>query len=197
VIKNIFAKHERIIFNGNNYSEEWVAEAAKRGLPNIGNTVLAIKEIKAEKNKLVFEKMGVLNEKEIESRYEILLDNYSKTINVEALTLIDMTDRQLLPSVLGYALKLAEIADKAGSKTAKSHLARVNALADGMDAALENLKAAVNGVPEGDAFDTALYMRESVVSAMEALRSAIDVTEPIIPADVWPVPVYVDMLFKV
>ncbi len=197
IIKDILSKHERIIFNGNNYSEEWVSEAAKRGLPNIGNTVLAIKEIKAEKNKLVFEKMGVLNEKEIESRYEILLDNYTKTINVEALTLIDMTDRQLLPAVLGYALKLAEIADKAGSKTAGSHLARVNVLADGMDAALEKLKAAVNSIPEDDAFDTALYMRESVVSAMEALRSAIDSTEPVIPADVWPVPVYADMLFKV
>ena len=197
VIKDIFAKHERIIFNGNNYSEEWVAEAAKRGLPNIGNTVLAIKEIKAEKNKLVFEKMGVLNEKEIESRYEILLDNYSKTINVEALTLIDIAERQLLPAVLGYALKLAEIADKAGSKTAASRLASVNALADAMDAALAKLKAATTSVPEGEAFEAALYMRESVVSAMEDLRAAIDATEPVIPADVWPVPVYTDLLFRV
>ena len=197
VIKDIYTNHERVIFNGNNYSEEWVAEAAKRGLPNIGNTVLAIKEIKAEKNKLVFEKMGVLNEKEIESRYEILLDNYSKTVNVEALTLIDITERQLLPATLGYALKLAEIADKAGSKTAKSHLARLNALADSMDATLANLKAAVDGVPAGEAFDAALYIRENVVSAMEALRSAIDATEPIMPADVWPVPVYADLLFKV
>ena len=197
VIKNIFSKHERIIFNGNNYSEEWVSEAAKRGLPNIGNTVLAIKEIKAEKNKLVFEKMGVLNEKEIESRYEILLDNYSKTINVEALTLIDITERQLLPAVLGYALTLAEIASKAGSKTAASRLTNINALADGMDAALEKLKAAVKGAPEGEAFEAALYMRESVVSAMEELRAAIDLTEPVIPADVWPVPVYTDLLFRV
>ncbi len=197
VIKDILTKHERIIFNGNNYSEEWVTEAAKRGLPNIGNTVLAIKEIKAEKNKLVFEKMGVLNEKEIESRYEILLDNYSKTVNVEALTLIDMTERQLLPAVLGYALKLAEIADKAGSKTAKAHLARINGLADGMDAALNGIKAAVDGIPSDEAFETALYIRENVVSAMEALRSAIDATEPVMPADVWPVPVYADLLFKV
>lgn len=197
VIKDIYTKHQRIIFNGNNYSEEWVTEAAKRGLPNIGNTVLAIKEIKAEKNKLVFEKMGVLSEKEIESRYEILLDNYSKTINVEALTLIDITERQLLPSVLGYALKLAEIADKAGSKTAKSQLKRLNALADGIDAALEALKAAVASVPEGEAFEAALYIRENVVSGMETLRSAIDATEPVMPADVWPVPVYADLLFKV
>ena len=197
VIKEIYTNHERVIFNGNNYSEEWVAEAAKRGLPNIGNTVLAIKEIKAEKNKLVFEKMGVLSEKEIESRYEILLDNYSKTVNVEALTLIDITERQLLPATLGYALKLAEIADKAGSKTAGAHLARLNALADSMDAGLSKLKAAVDGVPSSEAFETALYIRENVVSGMETLRTAIDATEPVMPAEVWPVPVYADLLFKV
>ncbi len=197
IIKDIFKKHQRIIFNGNNYSEEWVAEAAKRGLPNIGNTVLAIKEIVAEKNKLVFEKMGVLNEKEIESRYEILLDNYTKTINVEALTLIDITERQLLPSVLGYALKLSEIAEKAGSKTAKARLAKINELADAMDAALTSLKSAVGADHGDDAFDIALSYRETVVSAMGALREVIDVTEPVIPADVWPVPVYTDLLFRV
>jgi len=197
VIKDIFSKHERIIFNGNNYSEEWVAEAARRGLPNIGNTVLAIKEIKAEKNKLVFEKMGVLNEKEIESRYEILLDNYTKTINVEALTLIDMTERQLLPSVLGYALKLSEIAEKAGSRTAKARLKTINELADKMDTALASLKTTVESAKGGDAFEIALYFREKVVSGMEALRAVIDATEPIIPADVWPVPVYADLLFRV
>ena len=197
VIKDIFKKHQRIIFNGNNYSEEWVAEAAKRGLPNIGNTVLAIKEIIAEKNKLVFEKMGVLNEKEIESRYEILLDNYTKTINVEALTLIDITERQLLPAVLGYALKLSEIADKAGSKTAKARLAKLNELIDAMDAALASLKSAVASAEGKDAFETALKFRETVVSGMDKLRAVIDTTEPIVPADVWPVPVYTDLLFRV
>lgn len=197
VIKDILKKHERIIFNGNNYSEEWIVEAEKRGLPNIGNTVLAIKEIKAEKNKLVFEKMGVLNEKEIESRYEILLDNYTKTINVEALTLIDITERQLLPAVLGYLLKLSEIADKAGSKTAKARLAKLNELADAMEAKLTSLKSAVASAEGDDAFETALKFRENVVSGMDKLREAIDATEPVVPADVWPVPVYADLLFRV
>ncbi len=196
-IKDILKKHDRIIFNGNNYSEEWIVEAAKRGLPNIGNTVLAIKEIKAEKNKLVFEKMGVLNEKEIESRYEILLDNYTKTINVEALTLIDITERQLLPAVLGYLLKLSEIADKAGSKTAKARLAKLNELADAMEAKLTSLKSAVASAEGDDAFETALKFRENVVSGMDKLREAIDATEPVVPADVWPVPVYADLLFRV
>ncbi len=197
VIKDILKKHERIIFNGNNYSEEWIVEAKKRGLPNIGNTVLAIKEIKAEKNKLVFEKMGVLNEKEIESRYEILLDNYTKTINAEALTLIDITERQLLPSVLGYLLKLSEIADKAGSKTAKARLSKLNELADAMEAKLTSLKSAVASAEGDDAFETALKFRENVVSGMDKLREAIDATEPVVPADVWPVPVYADLLFRV
>ena len=197
VIKDIFTKHQRVIFNGNNYSEEWVTEAAKRGLPNIGNTVLAIKEIKAEKNKLVFEKMGVLNEKEIESRYEILLDNYSKTINVEALTMVDITNRQLLPAILGYALKLSEIADKAGSSTAKKQLAKLNVLADAIDAKLDALKAALEDVSVDCVYQTALNYHDKVVSAMEELRVAIDETEPIMPADVWPVPVYADLLFRV
>jgi glutamine synthetase len=197
VAKDIFTKHERIIFNGNNYSEEWVAEATKRGLPNIGNTVLAIKEIKAEKNKLVFEKMGVLSEKEIESRYEILLDNYSKTINVEALTLIDIVDRQLLPSILGYALKLSEIADKAGNSTAKKRLAKINALSDAIDTRLDTLKAALGEVVTDCAYQTALGYHEKIVSGMAEVRAAIDEIEPIMPAEVWPVPVYADLLFRV
>jgi glutamine synthetase len=197
VAKDIFTKHQRVIFNGNNYSEEWVAEAAKRGLPNIGNTVLAIREIKAEKNKLAFEKMGVLSETEIESRYEILLDNYSKTINVEALTLIDITDRQLLPAILGYALKLAEIADKAGNSTAKKQLKKINALSEAVDTTLDALKAALETVSSDCAYQTALNYHEKVVSGMAELRAAIDEVEPIMPADVWPVPVYADLLFRV
>jgi glutamine synthetase len=159
--------------------------------------VLAIREIKAEKNKLVFEKMGVLNETEIESRYEILLDNYSKTVNVEALTLIDMTERQLLPAVLGYALKLSEIADKAGNATAKKRLARINALSAEIDSGLDALKDALSCVATDCAYRTALNYHDKVVCAMEKLRAAIDETEPVIPADVWPVPVYADLLFRV
>lgn len=197
IVKNIFTKHQRIIFNGNNYAEEWVAEAKKRGLPNIGNTVLAIKEIKAEKNKLVFEKMGVLNEKEIESRYEILLDNYSKTIHVEALTLIDMVDRQLLPSILGYALKLSEIADKAVNNTAKKRLQKINALSAAIDTKLDTLKSVLEIVAVDCAYQTALNYHDKVVSAMAEVRTALDEAEPIMPADVWPVPTYADILFRV
>ncbi|MBP1736864.1 MAG: glutamine synthetase catalytic region [Oscillospiraceae bacterium] len=197
LIKDFLTAHERVIFNGNGYSDAWVEEAAKRGLPNIGNTVLAIKELKSEKSKAVFTGTGVLNEKELESRYEILLENYTKTINIEALTLIDMMDRQLLPATLGYSLTLAEIAEKAGSQSAKNRLTSIVSLADDMDSKLTALKSAVASGDGEDAFATALYYRESVVSAMEAARTVIDEVEKVMPADVWPVPVYSDMLFRV
>jgi glutamine synthetase len=115
IIKDLLSAHQRVIFNGNNYAEEWVTEAETRGLPNIGNTVLSIKELLKDKNKDVFKSMGVLTEKEIESRYEILLENYLKTVRIEALTLADITDRQLLPATLTYALKLSDAAEKTGS----------------------------------------------------------------------------------
>ncbi len=197
LVKEYLAKHKKIIFNGNNYSEEWVKEAEKRGLPNIGNTVLAIRELISEKNMSVLEEMGVLDEKEIESRYEILLENYSKTINIEALTLVDISERQLLPSILGYALKLSSISSAAGSRTAKTCLDKINAQADLMYDRLEALKAAVKAAEGKDAFETALNYREKVVAAMGALREVIDQTEPMIPADVWPVPVYSDLLFRI
>lgn len=195
LVKEYITAHKRIIFNGNNYTDEWVEEAARRGLPNISNTVLAIKELKAEKNKAVFEEMGVLNEKEIEARYEILLENYSKTINIEALTLIDMMERQLLPATMNYALKLSEIAEKSGNKPAKARLDKVNELSYKMDSKLEELKAAVSAATVDCPYETAMNYREKVVTAMEAAREVIDETEPVIPADVWPVPVYADMLF--
>jgi len=197
LVKEIATAHKKVIFNGNNYAAEWVEEAARRGLPNIENTVLSIKELKSKKSKALFEQTGVLTAKEIESRYEILLDHYSKTINVEALTLIDMIERQLLPATLGYALKLAEISEKTGSKAAKKRLEQVAALADNMDSRLAELKDAVNTATVDCPFETAMNYREKVVLAMEATRAVIDETEPVIPADVWPVPVYADMLFRV
>ncbi|HWP98818.1 MAG TPA: glutamine synthetase III [Syntrophomonadaceae bacterium] len=197
LVKDIATAHKRVVFNGNNYAAEWVEEAARRGLPNIENTVLAIKELKSEKSKALFEQTGVLTEKEIESRYEILLDHYSKTINVEALTLIDMIERQLLPATLGYALKLAEISEKTGSKSAKARQKQVTTLADSMDSKLAALKKAVNTATVDCPFDTAMNYREKVLIEMEAARIVIDETETMVPADVWPVPVYSDILFRV
>jgi Uncharacterized protein related to glutamine synthetase len=197
LVKEIVAEHKRVIFNGNNYAPEWVEEAAQRGLPNIQNTVLAIKELKTEKSKELFEKTGVLTETEIESRYEILLDAYAKTVNVEALTLIDIIERQLLPATLGYAFELAEISEKTKSKSAQARAQQITALADSMDSKLADLKDAVKNAVVECPFDTAANYREKVVAAMEAARIVVDETEPLIPADAWPVPVYSDLLFRV
>lgn len=199
----IFKAHKRVIFNGNGYSDEWVAEAEKRGLPNIKNTVLAIKTLLDEKNRQVFEKHGVLIGKEIDARYEILLENYAKIINIEALTLVDIVSRQLLPAAFTYATKLAATvatlkAAGTESKTASAQLAKVTALADSIEAKTAALKEAAEtaGTLETN-FDVALAYREKVVPALESVREDIDTLEPIVPADIWPVPVYADLLFKI
>ncbi|MFT9077764.1 glutamine synthetase III [Ethanoligenens sp.] len=199
----IFKAHKRVIFNGNGYSDEWVAEAEKRGLPNIKNTVLAIKAFLVEKNRAVFEKHGVLVGKEIDSRYEILLENYSKIINIEALTLVDITFRQLVPAAFKYAKTLSDsIASfKAAGVDVKgnvTYLEKVLGLAKSITAKAEALKGATEAAGNlEDNFDSALAYREKVVSAMETLREDIDTLEPIVPADIWPVPVYTDLLFKI
>lgn len=199
----IFKDHKRIIFNGNGYSDEWVAEAERRGLPNIKNTVLSIKTMLDEKNRQVFEKHGVLVGKEIDSRYEILLENYAKIINIEALTLADIVSHQLLPAALTYATKLAATvatlkAAGSANKTASAQLAKVTALADSIEAKNTALKeaAAASEALETN-FDSALSYREKVVPAMESLREDLDTLETIVPSDLWPVPVYSDLLFKV
>jgi glutamine synthetase len=197
LVKALITEHKRVIFNGNNYAKEWVDEAANRGLPNIGNTVLAIKELLSEKNKDVFESTGVLSETEIESRYEILLENYSKTINVEALTLIDIVERQLLPATLDYSLKLSKIAEKTGSNAAKNSLKRIIILSDALYEKREALKKAIADAAGDNAYDTATNYRENVVHLMEEARGIVDEIEQVVPSDVWPVPVYADLLFRI
>lgn len=197
IVRELLAAHRRVIFNGNNYAPEWVEEAARRGLPNIGNTVLAIKVLKDPKNVEVYKKQGVLNEAEVESRYEILLENYSKTINVEALTLIDMVNRQLLPAGLDFAAALADTAEKTGSVAASERLAVVVKLCDQLSGAVAKLTAETNAATVDCPYETALNYREKVVSTMEAVRAVVDELEPIVPADLWPVPVYADLLFRV
>lgn len=199
----IFKAHNRVIFNGNGYSDEWVAEAEKRGLPNIKNTVLSIKALLDEKNRNVLEKHGVLVGKEIDARYEILLENYAKIINIEALTLVDITFRQLVPAAFKYAKTLSDSiasfkaagVDVSGNT---AYLEKVLGLAKSIVTKAEALKAATEAAgTQGTNFDIALAYREKVVTALEDLRADIDTLEPIVPADIWPVPVYTDLLFRV
>lgn len=199
IVREIIKAHKRVIFNGNNYSEDWVKEAATRGLPNISNTVLAIGVLKDEKNISVLEKNNVLSRVEVESRYEILLENYSKTINIEALTLVDIVNRQLLPAALTFAGKLASLrAAGVSSTAAEGLLGKVTKLADTMADRTAELKAAADAAGEIECpLASATAFREKVVPGMAEVRSAIDALEPIVPANIWPVPVYADLLFRV
>lgn len=196
-VREILTAHKKVIFNGNNYSEDWVKEAAARGLPNIGNTVLAIKVLKEDRIKSLFARQKVLTEKEVEARYDILLENYSKTINIEAQTFIDIANRQLIPASLRYALELAKAADKTGSSAAQKLLAKVKKLTDSLYEKTAELSDAAGAAEDECVFETAKNFSEKVVPAMADAREVVDELEPLVPAELWPVPVYADLLFRV
>lgn len=203
IIKETIKEHKRIIFNGNNYAPEWVDEAAKRGLPNIANTVDTIEVLKDKKNIEVLSRQGVLTEVEIESRYAIHLENYSKIINIEALTMLDMANRELIPASLKYLNKLASLnvslkAAGAASKAASELLEKVSSLVDSFEVRTAALKTAVDAAsviecPKGNA----QAYRDSVIPAMNDVRAVADELETIVPAKIWPLPTYADLLFRV
>jgi glutamine synthetase len=203
VVKEIIKNHKRIIFNGNNYAPEWLEEAARRGLPNLPNTVAAIGALKVQKNKDVLEKYGILSEVEIDSRYEISLENYSKTINIEALTLLDMANRQLLPAVRIALDKAASLVGslKAAGRTSRSADAALDELIALSDAFAEKTAALKNATDKAaateDSLANAAAYCEKVLPAMAETRAVIDKLETVVPADIWPVPVYADLLFRV
>jgi glutamine synthetase len=202
IIRDIYKKHSRIIFNGNNYSEEWVKEAAKRGLSNIRNAVDALKAILTEPAVKLFEKYGVLSKEELHSRYEIYIDIYAKQINIEALTAIDMAGRQFIPAALEYATYLADSVKSFKAAAVKSPvqedmLKKLGAVIASSYKSLGKLEAAVQKAKgQPDCPRKAASYRDHVVPAMQALRVDIDALELMVPKDVWPVPTYADLLFK-
>lgn len=202
IIKEYIVAHKRIIFNGNNYDPSWVVEAEKRGLPNIKNTVLSIEALKAKKNIDVFDKQGVLSHVETESRYEIMLDIYAKTINIEALTLVDMVNRQLLPALISYSGSLSGVvaslkAAGVDAAAASGLLKTIAPLINSLSVKVKELQLAADTATVDDPLTTAKNYREKVVVLLEETRAILDELEPVIPADVWPVPAYVDLLFRV
>ena len=204
VVKEIIKNHKRIIFNGNNYSEEWVAEAERRGLPNLKTTVDAIPVLLAEKNIKVLEKHGVLNRAEVLSRYEICLENYVKTIRIEALTMIEMASRQILPASLAYVGKVADTvaslkAAGADSSFAKEELDELVSLTSGLKAAIDKLSAKLEEVDahEGDSLEHARAYKDVIIPLMNELRAFADKLETMVDASLWPIPTYGDLLFSV
>lgn len=202
IIKEIYKKHGRIIFNGNNYSDAWVKEAARRGLPNVGNSVDALKSYLGEKASKLFEKYEVLSAKELHSRFEIYTEHYTKQINIEALVSIDMTKKQFLPAALEYATFLAEsIAGfksvKAPAEVQEDLLNKMTALISSAYKNLGKLEAAVSKSQMiADVVKKAESYRDKVIPIMQALRANVDGLEMLVPRDMWPVPSYVDLLFK-
>jgi glutamine synthetase len=202
IIKEIYKKHNRVIFNGNNYSEDWVREAEKRGLPNVRNAVDALKAFVTEKSLKLFEKYEILSHKEIHSRYDIYVETYAKQINIEALTAIDMVKKQFIPAALEYATFLA---DSAGSFNSVSVSAPVQEdllkkLSSTLASSYKNLTKLETAVAKTQAIDDVVKKaenyRDKVVTVMQDLRRDIDALETIVPKDMWPVPGYTDLLFK-
>ena len=205
LIKRTIRDHRRVIFNGNGYTAEWEAEAAKRGLPNKKNTPAALPALIDPKNIQLMEDFGVLTKVEMESRYEVELEHYSKIINIEALTMLEMARKQLLPAINSY---MSEVANTAASKLAVSEslsvrsetktLSHLSADADAMSDAIDELQAAVDAAkPLSDESAKAVAFHDDVLLKMDALRAAADDAETICGEDYWPLPSYSKMLYYV
>lgn len=203
LIKEYMTKHQRIIFNGDGYSEEWVAEAARRGLPNIKSTVEAACTLTTEKAVRLFEKFGIFTRVELESREEIIYETYAKTIRIEANTMIDMAGKKYIPAVIRYTKSLADavIAVKeAGAEplSQRELLAEVNGKLTEMKHALGRLeKAAGDAAAMKNVREQAFFYKDTVREAMEELRTPVDELERIVDKAVWPVPSYGELTFEI
>ncbi len=202
IIKDIYEKHSRVIFNGNNYSAEWPKEAAKRGLPNVTNAVDALKAFVTDKSLKLFEKYHVISHKEMHSRYDIYVEAYAKQLCIESLVAIDMVKKQFIPAAAEYATFLAEsiTSFKAVSVPAPVQEDLLRKAAELMASAYKNLEkleaATTKAQGIADTVKKAEAYRDKVASAMRNLRTDIDALEMIVPNDMWPVPTYAELLFK-
>ena len=205
LVKRTIRDHRRVIFNGNGYTAEWEEEAAKRGLPNKKNTPAALPALIEPKNIALMEEFGVLTKVEMESRYEVEMEHYSKIINIEALTMLEMARKQLLPAVNSY---MSELANTAASKLAVSEnisvrsetktLGRLSADADAMSDAIDTLQDAVDAAKAlPSESEKAVAFHDNVLPAMDTLRAAADDAETVCGEDYWPLPSYSKMLYYV
>ena len=203
LIKEVYAKHKRIVFNGNGYSDEWTAEAERRGLLNLKNTPDALVRYTDEKNVRLLEKYGVYTPVEVAARQEILLDNYSKIINIEAQTMIEMANKEIIPACAKFTKDLsAGIAEKAAlglSSLAETDIAKkVSELTDRAYAATKVLEeVVVEAKLIENVAEAAHNYHDKVVVAMQELRAACDAAETIVSKEYWPFPTYSDLLFSV
>jgi len=199
IIKEFVTKHGRIIFNGNNYSEEWAKEADKRGLPNTKNAVDALKAFVTPKAIKLFEKYKVLSKEELHSRYDIYVEQYAKHINIEGLCAIQMVKRQFIPAVIRFTTDLGTsiAAVGKGATVQKALLDEVSTLLDSAAKKVKKLEDEVNKAQKISSVEKqAAAYRDKVFPTMQALRVDIDALEGVMPDDLWPVPTYSELLFK-
>ncbi|MFV0465213.1 MAG: glutamine synthetase III [Lachnospiraceae bacterium] len=203
LIKEYATNHQRIVFNGNGYAEEWVVEAEKRGLPNITSMVDSIPSLNTEKAIELFERFKVFTKSELDSRVEVEYETYSKKINIEAKTMIDIAGKQLIPSIISY---ITEVASSISAVTAVCDadvsvqtqiVTEVSTLLAKAQSASNKLKELVAKAADMEGREQAVFFRDEVVSAMAELRAPIDELEMIVDKDFWPMPSYGDLIFEV
>jgi glutamine synthetase len=203
LVRRTIKEHKRVIFNGNGYDDAWVAAAAERGLSNLKTTPDALAALLTPKNIAVFIKHGVYTEKELESRHEIYLENYAKTINIEALALIDIVNQYIIPAVIGYEREIAELLERKSALGASHEfdrglLYKISALLDNLGgklAALESETVTVRGIE--DSVEAAAAYRERVFTSMSELRLTVDELELIVSKKYWTLPTYGEILYSV
>ena len=204
LMKKNFTEHQRIVFNGNGYSQEWVEEAEKRGLPNLSCMVETIETLTSEKTIELFEEFGVFTKAELESRKEIKYEAYAKAINIEARTMLDIAGKQIIPTVIKYTKQLADSINAVVAAGILEVEVQTDLLSE-TSALLKETKNALNHLKEvtesaaamEDGKEKAFYYRQQVIPAMEALRKPVDELEMIVDKEIWPMPSYGDLLFEV
>ena len=203
LIKEYMTEHQRIVFNGNGYAEEWVEEAAKRGLPNIKSMIEAAATLTTDKAVALFERFGIFTKVELESREEIIYETYAKTINIEALTMIDMAGKKIIPAVMKYSKNLADTVNavKAAGADASVQADVLKVVCEklsAMQTALKKLEKveAQAGAME-NAKEQAFFYKDVVREVMQELRDPADELEMIVDKDIWPLPTYGELMFEV
>lgn len=203
IIRDLIHEHKRILYNGNNYSDEWKKEAERRGLLNIPTTPDAIASLKTEKNIKLFSRHGVMSEAEVLSRHEICSESYSKAINIESLIMQDMATKSIIPAVMHYCGDLArDINDtyKAGGKTGvmKTKLKKITKSLKLADKALNTLKEKhAEAYSVKGAAERSMAYKNLVIPAMATLRRYCDELEVLVPENAWPIPSYTDLLYRI
>lgn len=204
LMKQNFTEHQRIVFNGNGYSQEWVEEAEKRGLPNLSCMVETIETLTSENTVELFEEFGVFTKAELESRKEIKYEAYAKAINIEARTMLDIAGKQIIPTVIKYAKQLADSINAVVAagilevEVQTDLLNETSKLLKETQNALNHLKSVTEtAAAMEDGKDKAFYYRQQVITAMETLRKPVDELEMIVDKEIWPMPSYGDLLFEV